>query len=71
MPVTNLPSTADSGALPARVLGGLICLLGGGRGHGPLIQGVGGLCLRLLWCSLLMAHTVGTGHARDQSAQHR
>ena len=38
MPVTNLPSTANSGALSARALGGLICLPGGGRGHGPLIQ---------------------------------
>ena len=39
MPVTNLPSTADSGALLAQVLCVLICLLGGCRGHGPLIQG--------------------------------
>ena len=38
MPVTNLPQHADSGALPARVLGVFICLPGGSRGQGPLIQ---------------------------------
>ena len=51
MPVINLPSTADSGALLAGPLSVFICLLGGGRGHGPLIQGIGGLADACGFCA--------------------